>query len=342
MITISYRSKQRLRRGLRALLLALVILAAALILTVVFMGRYVVYTQEGAHLDFGRSTYGDRELPPETSPPVTGLPKITIDYADPNGMAAETELVSGYYIDLEMLQDASAVLDAVRALDTPCTVMIDLKGGNGNYYYSCGIDGTPRADVDVATVDTVISYLKNHGFTMVARVRTLQDSAFALDHYNSSLRIPEGALWVRDGFYWLDPSSDTVVAYLKQIARDLAGKGFKEIVFDDFRFPDAAQIVYTSDKGRAELMEDLAEELLQFFASSSITISFGNPAPDFPLNLPSRVYVSDVTGSGVKGTITGFTNLEDVNKQVIFLTGSKDNRFEGFQLLRPLLTKYIQ
>ena len=89
-------------------------------------------------------------------------------------------------------------------------------------------------------------------------------------------------------------------------------------------------------------MEDLAEELLNFFASSSITISFGNPASDFSLNMPSHIYISDVTGSGVKGTVTSFTNLEDVNKQLVFLTGSKDNRFEGFQLLRPLLTKYIQ
>ncbi len=342
MITLSYRTKQRFRRTLRVLLLSVVIIAVLLMLTVVFMGRYVVYTQDGAHLDFGRSTYRDLDLPPETSPPVTGLPEVTIDYADANGMAAESELVTGYYIDLEMLQDAGAVLEAVRALDTPCTVLIDLKGGNGNFYYSCGIDGAPRADVDVATVDAVISYLRNHGFTMVARVRTLQDSAFALEHYNSSIRTPQGALWVRDGFYWLDPSSDTVVAYLKQIARDLAGKGFKEIVFNDFRFPDATQIVYTSDKGRGELMEDLAGELLNFFASSSITISFGNPAQDFPLALPSHVYISDVTGSGVKGTITGFVNLEDVDKQLIFLTGSKDNRFEGCQLLRPLLTKYIQ
>ena len=342
MITFSYRTKQRFRKILWALLLVVVIAAALLILTVVFMERFVVYTQDGAYLDFGRSTYRDRDLPPETSPPVTGLPEITINYADPNGMAEDSELITGYYIDLEMLQDASAVLDAVRALDTPCTILIDLKGGNGNFYYSCGIDGAPRADVDIATVDAIISYLKNHGFTMIACVKTLQDSAFALEHYSGSLVTPQGVLWVGDGFYWLDPSSETVVAYLKQIARDLAGKGFKEIVFTDFRFPDSTQIVYNSDKGRTERMQDLADELLNFFASSSITISFGNPAQDFALALPSRVYISNVSGSGVKGTLTGFTNLEDVNKQLVFLTGSKDNRFEGCQLLRPLLTKYIQ
>ena len=82
-------------------------------------------------------------------------------------------------------------------------------------------------------MDRIISLLKNRGFTMVARVKSFQDSAFALAHLKCALPIDSGALWVGNGSYWLDPANETVVAYLKQIARDLAGKGFREIVFDD-------------------------------------------------------------------------------------------------------------
>ena len=188
----------------------------------------------------------------------------------------------------------------------------------------------------------MISYLRSRGFTLVARIKTFQDSNFALQHINSSLRIRSGALWVGGGFYWLDPADPTVTAYLKQIARELTEKGFQEIVFDDFRFPSGAQIVYNSDRSRTQLIADLEKDLLNFFASSSITISFGNPASDFVLEGQSHVYISDVTGSGIKAVVSGFSELSDPENQLVFLTGSKDRRFDDYQLLRPLLSKLVQ
>ena len=340
--TISYRSKARLRKGLKILLAVLAALALCLILFAVYLGRYVVYTPDGVRLDFGRNTARDVTLdtgPRETDPP---LENVEIEFADPGERGEDTARVSGFYIDLEMLQDPAAVLEAVKELTPPCTVMIDLKGGNGSFYYSTAIDGAQKADIDIATVDAVISYLRSHGFTMVARIRTFQDSNFALNHIACSLRTASGALWVGNGFYWLDPASDTVVAYLKQIARELAEKGFKEIVFDDFRFPNGTQIVYTSDKNRTDLIAGVATDLLNFFASSNITISFGNPTADFALAGASHVYLSGVTGSGVSAAVKGYSRLSDLQNQLVFLTGSKDRRFDDYQVLRPLLSSVIQ
>lgn len=331
-----------MRKGLKIGLAVLGICLLLLVLFVVYLGRFVVFTPEGARLDFGRDSSLDVSLETGTAQPVNPVESVNIEYADPNMRGDETERVTGYYIDLEMLQDPAAVLAAVQELSPPCTVMIDLKGGNGSFYYSTAIDGAQRADIDISTVDTVISYLRNHGFTMVARIRTFQDSNFALNHINSSLRTPSGALWVGNGFYWLDPDSATVVAYLKQIARELAEKGFKEIVFDEFRFPNGTQIVYTSDKTRTELIAGVAKDLLNFFASSNITISFGNPATDFALSGSSHVYVSDVTGSGVSAAVKGYAQLEAPENQLVFLTGSKDRRFDDYQVLRPLLSKLVQ
>lgn len=341
MRSISYRSRQRLRKGLKIGLIVAGALLLLLILTVVYLGRYVVYTPDGARLDFGRSTAKDVDLPAQTEP-AEAVPSVSVVYADPNVNQDSTERVSGYYIDFEMLQDPSAVLAAVRELSGPCTVMIDLKGGNGSFYYTTAIDGAQQADIDIATVDTLISYLRSRGFTMVARIKTFQDSNFALQHIGSSLRINSGALWVGNGFYWMDPADATVAAYLKQIARELTEKGFQEIVFDDFRFPNGSQIVYTSDRSRTQLIADVEKDLLNFFASSSITISFGNPASDFVLQGNSHVYVSDVTGSTVKSVVSGYSGLEDPESQLIFLTGSKDRRFDDYQLLRPLLSKLVQ
>ncbi len=342
MRSLSYRSRTRLKKGLKLVLAGLGALLLLALLFAVFLGRYVVYTPEGARLDFKRNTARDVELPDAQPTPSSPIESLEIEFADPGERNRETTAVSGVYIDLEMLQDPEAVLEAVKELSAPCTVLMDLKGGNGSFYYSTGIDGAQQAAIDIGTVDAVISYLRSHGFTMVARIKTFQDSNFALNHIVSSLRTASGALWVGNGFYWLDPASDTVVAYLKQIARELAEKGFKEIVFDDFRFPNGTQIVYTSDKNRSDLIAGVATDLLNFFASSNITISFGNPNADFALTGASHVYLSGVTGSGVSAAVKGYSRLSDLQNQLVFLTGSKDRRFDDYQVLRPLLSKVVQ
>ena len=342
MRSISYRARARICKALKIALAILGILLLALILFAVYLGRYVVYTPNGVRLDFGRDTSLDVALQSDSTQPTAPAASVPIEFADHDPHGQETERISGFYIDLEMLQDPQAVREAVKELSPPCTVLIDLKGGNGSFYYSTAIDGAKTADVDIAAVDEAISYLRGHGFTMVARIRTFQDSNFALNHITSSLRTPGGSLWVGNGFYWLDPGSETVVAYLKQIARELAEKGFKEIVFDDFRFPNGTQIAYSSDKSRADLVMGVATDLLNFFASSNITFSFGNPAADFVLSGSSHVFVSGITGSGVSETVKGFSNLTDVQSQLVFLTGSKDKRFDDYQVLRPLLSSVIQ
>ena len=342
MRSISYRTRMRMRKGLKIGLIVLGALLLALILFAVYLGRYVVYTPEGVRLDFGRDTSLDIVLPTGEARPTAPPESVPIEFADPDPRGRETERITGWYIDLEMLQEPEAVLEAVKELSPPCTVLIDLKGGNGSFYYSTAIDGAKTADIDIAAVDAVISYLRGHGFTMVARIRSFQDSNFALNHIGSSLRTAGGALWVGNGFYWMDPGSETVIAYLKQIARELAEKGFKEIVFDDFRFPNGTQIAYSSDKSRTELVAGVATDLLNFFASSNITISFGNPTPELTLSGGSHIYISGVTGSGVSATVKSFSRLADLPTHLVFLTSSKDKRFDEYQVLRPLLSKVIQ
>lgn len=342
MRSISYRARARIRKGARIGLIVLAVLLLLLILFVVYLGRFVVFTPDGVRLDFGRDS--SRDVPVTTAAPAYTAPpeSVDIEFAESDPRGKDTELITGFYIDLEMLQDPAAVLEAVKELSPPCTVLIDLKGGNGSFYYTTAIDGARQAAIDIPTVDAVISYLRSHGFTMVARIRTFQDSHFAENHINCALRTAGGSLWVGNGFYWLDPDNETVVAYLKQIARELAEKGFKEIVFDDFRFPNGTQIVYNSEKSRTDLISGVATDLLNFFASSNITISFGNPNADFALGGESRVYVSGVTGSGVSATVKSYSRLEDPGTQLIFLTGSKDKRFDDYQVLRPLLSKPVQ
>lgn len=52
--------------------------------------------------------------------------------------------------------------------------------------------------------------------------------------------------------------------------------------------------------------------------------------------------MSGVTGSGVSAVVKGFSGLSDLENQLVFLTGSKDRRFDEYQTLRPLLSSVIQ
>ena len=148
-----------------------------------------------------------------------------------------------------MLREPDRVLEALQALDDSCAVMLELKSIYGNFYYSTAIDGAATADVDVARVDEIISYLRSRGFYMIAEIPAFCDSAFALDNQSSGLPLSSGALWMdENACYWLDPASQTVLSYLTQIARELSSLGFREIAFSEFRFPSSQNIAYSSEK----------------------------------------------------------------------------------------------
>lgn len=340
MHSLPYRTKLRIRAALKYGAIALAVLAALFVLAVIYLGRYVVYDENGAHIDLGRSTASpvDEALlqPPETE----AAPDVNIVYADPGTVEDGNETILGYYIDITMLQDPDAVLAALKELEGPCTVMIDLKSRSGAFYYSTGIEGAAFPDyVDVEKVDAILSYLRVNGFTMIARVQAFRDTNFALENIPCGLAVQSGALWAdSDGYLWLNPENTLVRDYLKQIVSELASKGFREIVFNDFYFPESTQIVYTSEKNKNELMHDTAMLFINYFGNSNITISFGNPSKDFVLEQErSRVYVGDVDGSGVSGVVSGYSKLADAAKQLVFLTASRDTRFDGYNLLRPLI-----
>ena len=168
-----------------------------------------------------------------------------------------------------------------------------LKSTFGNFYYSSSIDGAELADVDTAAVDSLIDWLSQHGYYLIAEVPAFCDTAFALANSAAALPLSSGALWMdSNGCYWLDPASETVMIYLKQIARELSSRGFREVVFSDFRFPASNSISYHSEKSGAELTQDAAQELTTFFSGSNLMISFETDDTAFPADVcTGRLYI---------------------------------------------------
>lgn len=338
MRSISYRAKLRLRKLLKITLIILSVLLVCAIVGFVYLQRYLVYSPDGVKIDFGLSQEPLR--PEQLQESQATAPSVEIVYNEAAPEITEDSVFTGYYIDIAMLQDPDAVYEAIQTLEGPAVVMIDLKSPSGAFYYSTGIEGATLADVDIATVDAIIAHLRTHGFTVIARVQAFRDRAYALEHQLNGLAISGGALWSDGGYYWIDPGEEIAQQYLEQIAKELSSRGITEVVFDDFYFPGSSSIVYKHDVSRTELMNTIADTLISHFNSTNITISFGDPSSDFTVSdKRSHIYISDLDASKVNSVLSSFSGLPSAKTQLVFLTNSKDTRFDGHNLLRPLIQK---
>ena len=81
---LSYRHKRRLLKALKVLGLSVLILAVLMVFLLIYMQRYIVYTSDGAHLDFSRTTLEiplseGTDIRPESD---SGLGEVEIVYMD--------------------------------------------------------------------------------------------------------------------------------------------------------------------------------------------------------------------------------------------------------------------
>ena len=334
----SYRNKLRLKKLLRLLLILMASLLAVSLVLLVYVEPYVVYDRDGVHLDFP-----DKDAP--VAPTVTQKPRPVI--SNPQILYSEDPIAEktiaetgGYYITAKMLKEPQNVLSAVKAIEEPCAVFLELKSIYGNFYYSTGIAGAPTASVDIATVDEIIRYLRENHFYMIGVVPAFCDSAFALENTACGLPLRSGALWMdSSNCYWLDPADDLVKGYLMEIARELSSLGFDEVAFDRFLFPESDKIVYSSELTKTEILQKTIGELNAFSQGSSIKISFVTEDTAFPAQeAKGRLYFPNVDGSKVELYARSFEGATEII-ELVFLANSRDIRFEGRAQLRPLLSE---
>lgn len=340
MRSISYRTKLRLRKLLKVLAVIAIILIVILAVTFIYLDRYVIYTPDGAKIEKNMSEQEPDAPAVQTEPTRVAPEDVHIVFDEPTQDISEEEAFSGYYIDIAMLQDPQAVYDAVKALEEPTVVMIDLKSSSGMFYYSTDIEGALKAEIDFTVVDNMLSYLRTHGFKVIARIQAFRDRAYALEHQANGLAIKGGALWSDEGYYWIDPGEEIAVDYLQQIVKELAAHGITEIVLDDFYFPESTSIVYRHDASRTEVINKTAASLLSSFSGTNITLSFGNSSTDIKISdKRSHIIVDGIDATKVNTVLESYHGLNTPERQIVFLTTSKDTRFDGCNVLRPLIQK---
>lgn len=339
-MTLSYKTRQRLK-GLLSVLLALAILLTAVWLVwMLWLDRYVVYTRDGARLDFSHSS---RDIVGEPIRPTEPGATVSIYYNEgDNTLQSTDEMVqlTGYYITAEMLsKDFDGVLATVRKLPAGTPVMVDVKDIMGRFYYTTTL-GTNLKSIDPARMDSLINELCSGGLYAIARFPAYREYLYAVDNVNHGLSSTKGQYlyWDPDRCYWLNPANSGAMTFVMQQLSEIKGMGFDEVVLADFRFPDTTEIRFSGDK--TQTLIDAAANLMNTFGSDRFVLSFEVTDPGFvlPSGGRTRLYKIGCLAEEAKGVAEAAeeSGVTDTAVQLVFTTELLDTRFDPYGVLRPI------
>lgn len=323
---ISYRTRQLIRRILStAVTVTVVVLIAALGL-VLWLQRFVVYTDEGAVLDFNRS---DVQLQGQL-PQAPEIPSVTIHFRDEPFREGLQQLM-GYYIDpSDLMDDPDAVRTRLESLPAGTPVLLDVKGYRGYFYYSTRVGATTSSSYDMAKMDDLIRWLASSDLYVIARMSALRDFDLVWQDNSCGLTKTSGVLYSdRSNYgigYWLDPTNADVEEYLTAVITELDNLGFDEVVLQNFCFPDAENLAFKGD--RAEAILSLAEDLVAACATDSFSVSFASDDPGFVL--PEglcRLYLEGISPEDAQSAWDAVT-MEDKRLYLVFVASQEDARYQ--------------
>lgn len=337
-MNIPYRTQRALKRGAVTALIVILVLALIGLCWFVWLKRYVIYTRDkGAVLDMQMSAQipeGEAAVPPPEQE------TVSIYYNEgENAINTSKELtkITGYYADTAALEKSvEEVLQQASALPTGTPVMLDVKSGKGNFYYSSAVSENRHKRIDPTAVDRLIQELDKKGMYLIAKLPALRDYHYGLIHDEDGLFVASGRfLWADEGYcYWLNPTRQGTIAWLVQIVTELKSLGFDEVVFDDFRFPDTDNLKFKDDK--EEALATAARTLVTTCATDSFAVSFIGQNASFALpEGRSRLYLENVAAAEAAG-IAGQLQLDNLEGRLVFLTEVHDTRFNDYSVLRPL------
>lgn len=335
---LTYKTRRAARRVLNVVLAVVLVLVLVGFCWNIWVARYVVYTREGATLDFSRSplnTVGEIAAPPQADDSVSIFFNEGSDAVE---LTTELTALNGYYIDYNALKGSmEEIKEDLNRLKAGTPIMVELKGGYGSFYYTSKLTGAvSSASVNVAAVDELIQYIRSKGFYMIGRVSAFRDYDFGNRNVTSGLYMNSRAgLWMDSGgCFWLDPTSANTLGWVTSIVNEVRDMGFNEVVLDNFRFP-AETDKYIFNGNMDEAISAAAATLMAS-ASDTFVVSFCGATPAFPLpEGRSRLYLSDVQAQDVAVRASQVT-FENPEGRLVFLCDTNDTRFDAYGVLRPL------
>ena len=339
-MNIPYRTRLKLQRYGTIALFVVMVLSLIWFCWVVWLERYVVYTREGATIDF---TISSQQLRGVVATPDEARTDVGIYYNEgENAISTSTDLtqLNGYYVTIQdMVKDFDAVRARLSSLAAGTPVMIEVKNAYGTFYYPSEVGYSKSEAVDVNALAEMVKELNVRGLYVIAKVPAYRDYLFGLNNTTCGLPIAsgkyKGSLWMdSDGYYWLKPTNAGTVNYLNSIILELKALGFDEVVLDDFRMPESTAYSYSGDKQQDVI--EAAQSLMKSLSSDYFTVSFVVESSTFPLpEGRCRMYLNNVAPSSV-GLTAAQATISDADIRLVFLADTNDTRYNEYGVLRPL------
>lgn len=323
---MTYRQKLLFKRILVILGILVLAVILALILGFSYLGRYVVYTEDGAHFSFHQQedTSLTAQAPitvPESPVLVTG-DSIWEDFALREELEKPLEdyEVNGLMVDYATLSDGTT-LNEIDFTETDYnTLVLELR-----------VEGSSILHSDA--VDTLMRRAKGQGVKLIAMMSCLDDSEYALAHQSEALPIEGGALWMSSsGNYWLDPSVSAVQSHIIDLIMELIDMGFSEVILNNFYFPESESIVYdTGDQTRGDIAAQAFQNIQEKLDGRCILGLFVPNAQEGhqAFHLAEHLYVFMSSG----GSVNQFDQTNE-GRYIVYITDSHDTRFENYGKLQ--------
>ena len=337
-MSIPYRTRRVLSRvGIASAALFVAVLFGWLC-WVIWLQRYVVYTDDGAQLNFDMSSH---DIVGEVATPPEAAKNISIYYNegdDAIDISDDMKQLNGYYIDSDMLQkDLTGVQFRIGQLSAGTPILIDMKGPYGSFFYPSELPAAVHsASTNVQAVAELVQTLQKKGFYTIARISAFRDWNFGNNNVSCGLyMLNRAGLWLDpDGYFWLDPTNASTTSWISSVVLELRDMGFNEVLLTDFRFPNSDKYIFTGDKVAA--LQTAAATLVSSCAADNFTLSFGVDDPAFALPQGrTRMYLTGVTANGIGQTVAQVT-VEDPAVQLAFIAETGDTRYDDYSVLRSL------
>ena len=341
-MNLSYKARRRLKNFIIVLAAALLTALLALLLWVLWLDRYVIYTRDGVRLDFSHSS---QDLTGQVAGNAKPQETVSIYFNEGDNTlvsGGEMAQMDGYYITGDMLaSDFDGVLQTLRKLPSGTAVLLDVKDVTGRFFYTTGL-GPNRTTIDTARMDALIKELCSGNLYAIARFPAFREYSFAVDNTIYGLASTKGAyLYMDEGrCYWLNPASSGTMTFVMQILSQVKEMGFDEVVLGDFRFPKSTEYRFSGDK--TQTLISVAQTLTDTFATDYFTVSF--EVTDDAFTLPearSRIYRTGCLAEEAKAVAESST-VEDTAVRLVFITELLDTRFDPYSVLRPITSAHLE
>ena len=342
---IPYRTQQMLKRLLIGLIILLLFAAVLIMCWFLWLQRYVVYTDDGAKLDFNMSLgFPDGQV---ARPPEPGAELDMIFGDDPEGTTPvfkELGKLNGYYVTMEALKaDFAGVSEQIFAQPAGSAIMLEMKNSRGEFAYSSAL-GPNMEGLDPTRVDALIKKVLSSGYYVMdsfpafydyeyieadSEALTRKENGFLQDGGN-------GNLWYdrNNKCYWLNPKKDGTRSFLIQITTELRDLGFHEVVYTDFRIHKTSMIRFNGDK--LKCLNETADLLVKTCGTDTFALSFVRE--ELGLTLPAgrtRLFLEGTTAADA-AALSAQSGFADPTIQLVFLAETNDTRFNAFSVLRPI------